>query len=77
MCSAGGESCCEGVRPPETHPPPPPPPPPAAASFVFYGLFVPETAGVRLEEIPPLFGDPKALVRRNLGALRAMVPRSK
>ena len=55
-------------------------PPPlvlAAASFVFYGLFVPETAGVRLEEIAPLFGDPKALVRRNLGSLRAMVGRSK
>lgn len=49
----------------------------AAASFVFYGLFVPETAGVRLEEIAPLFGDPKALVRRNLGSLRAMVGRSK
>jgi len=49
----------------------------AALSFVFYGLFVPETAGVRLEEIAPLFGDPKALVRRNLGDLRAMVTRSK
>ena len=49
----------------------------AAASFFFYGLFVPETAGVRLEEIAPLFGDPKALVRRNLGSLRAMVGRSK
>ena len=49
----------------------------AAASFMFYGLFVPETAGVRLEEIAPLFGDPKALVRRNLGAMRAMVARSK
>ena len=45
----------------------------AAASFMFYGLFVPETAGVRLEEIAPLFGAPKALVRRNLGAMRAMV----
>ena len=62
-----------------TLPPPPFPPtcPLAAASFVFYGLFVPETAGVRLEEIAPLFGDPKALVRRNLGSLRAMVGRSK
>ena len=57
--------------------PPSPPCPLAAASFVFYGLFVPETAGVRLEEIAPLFGDPKALVRRNLGSLRAMVGRSK
>ena len=61
------------------YPPPslPRPCPSAALSFVFYGLFVPETAGVRLEEIAPLFGDPKALVRRNLGDLRAMVTRSK
>lgn len=42
-------------------------------SFVFYGLFVPETAGMRLEDIAPLFGNPKALVRRNLGSLRTMM----
>ena len=38
----------------------------AAASFFFYLLFVPETNGLPLEVITPLFKDPKALVRANL-----------
>ena len=42
----------------------------AAFSFVFYGLCVPETSGVALEDIAPLFGKPKLLVGRNLACLR-------
>ena len=38
----------------------------AALSFVFYALIVPETAGVQLEEIHPLFAKPRELIRRNL-----------
>ena len=49
----------------------------AALSFIFYGLFVPETAGVRLEEIAPLFGKPKTLVSRNLANLRQLAGVSK
>ncbi len=49
----------------------------AAVSFLFYGLFVPETAGVRLEEIAPLFGKPKTLVSRNLANLRQLAGVSK
>jgi len=41
----------------------------AAFAFVFYMLFVPETTGLPLEEITPLFAEPRALVRQNLRRL--------
>ena len=43
----------------------------AAFAFVFYALLVPETTGLPLEEITPLFDAPKALVQRNLASLTA------
>ena len=43
----------------------------AAASFGFYALAVPETNGLMLEEIAPLFARPGALVRRNAADLRS------
>ena len=46
----------------------------AAASFFFYALFVPETNGMALEEISPLFGKPRTLVSRNLRSLGQMLP---
>uniref|UniRef100_A0A7S0LIW5 Major facilitator superfamily (MFS) profile domain-containing protein n=1 Tax=Coccolithus braarudii TaxID=221442 RepID=A0A7S0LIW5_9EUKA len=42
----------------------------AALSFFFYAFVVPETNGLRLEEISPLFGKPLALVRRNAQDLK-------
>ncbi|KAL1523345.1 hypothetical protein AB1Y20_018290 [Prymnesium parvum] len=45
----------------------------AALSFVFYALFVPETSGVALEDINPLFASPANLVRRNLKDLQRYV----
>ena len=42
----------------------------AAASFMFYALFVPETSGIALEEIYPLFAQPSALVKRNIADFR-------
>ena len=42
----------------------------AAASFVFYALFVPETSGLTLEQISPIFADPASLVRENAADLR-------
>jgi len=38
----------------------------AAFSFVFYLLFVPETNGLPLEAITPLFQNPAKLVKTNL-----------
>eukprot|EP00966_Prymnesium_polylepis_P264508 6110805-Prymnesium_polylepis.1 len=38
----------------------------AAFAFVFYALFVPETTGLPLEDITPLFAEPRVLVRTNL-----------
>jgi len=45
----------------------------AALSFVFYALIVPETNGIALEEIYPLFAEPLQLVKRNLRDLRRYI----
>ena len=42
----------------------------AFISLVFYVLFVPETNGMALEAITPLFGKPRQLVNQNLRTLR-------
>ena len=42
----------------------------AALSFVFYALFVPETKGMLLEDITPLFGKPAELVKQNVRDLK-------
>lgn len=41
----------------------------AAFSLLFFALFVPETSGMPLEEITPLFAEPRQLLRRNLASL--------
>ena len=38
----------------------------AAFAFFFYALLVPETTGLPLEEITPLFAQPRVLIRTNL-----------
>ena len=38
-------------------------------ALFFYALFVPETTGMPLETISPLFNEPRKLVRRNLQSL--------
>jgi len=38
-------------------------------ALVFYTLFVPETTGLPLEQISPLFNEPRKLVRTNLASL--------
>lgn len=43
----------------------------AIASFFFYLLFVPETKGMALEDITPLFARAGILVKTNLGLLSA------
>lgn len=45
----------------------------ALLALAFYALFVPETTGLRLEEISPMFGQPAELVRRNVASLRGRV----
>ena len=42
----------------------------ALFALVFYAALVPETTGMRLEDISPLFGKPRELARRNLASLR-------
>ena len=41
----------------------------SAFALLFFALLVPETTGLPLEEISPLFDAPRELVRRNLAAL--------
>jgi len=41
----------------------------AIFALVFYTLFVPETTGMPLETISPLFDSPRQLVRTNLASL--------
>ena len=45
----------------------------AAFSFFFYLLFVPETNGLPLEVITPLFEDPAQLVKANLASTAAAI----
>lgn len=50
----------------------------SAFALLFFALLVPETTGLPLEEISPLFDAPRELVRRNLaalGVLRAAAPK--
>jgi predicted MFS family arabinose efflux permease len=42
----------------------------AALSFVFFALCVPETNGIALEDINPLFANPRNLIKSNLDDLR-------
>ena len=41
----------------------------AAVAFCFYAAFVPETTGMQLEDIYPMFANPTELVRANLRSL--------
>ena len=41
----------------------------AAFSLLFYAVAVPETTGLPLEDIAPMFGAPKTLVSTNLQSL--------
>ena len=43
----------------------------ALFSLVFYALLVPETTGMPLEQITPLFDEPRKLVRTNIAALKS------
>ena len=47
------------------------PPVMVGQALVFYALLVPETTGMPLEAISPLFDQPRKLVKTNLDSLRA------